>query len=147
MSLPEPRTPSSTRAGEPPPAGVTLPAVAASVPALRRAIIDAARASGAEAETLQRLALAASEAVTNAVLHAFPDAPGTVTARVARIGSELELVVADDGQGLIPRSDSPGLGMGLGIIADVSDRLSITAAGREGTQLHMWFALGGHRPA
>jgi serine/threonine-protein kinase RsbW len=122
---------------------ISMPAVATSVPVVRRSIVGAALALGADRATAQRVALAVSEAATNAVLHAFPDSPGSVSAAVTRAGDELEVVVADDGQGLVPRSDSPGLGMGLGIIAEVSDRLSIPAAGRGGTELHMWFGLGG----
>ena len=87
---------------------------------------------------------AASEAVTNAVLHAFsPGGAGEMTAALRRDGDELELVVSDNGRGLVPRTDSPGMGMGLGIIAEVCDRLSIAADGGRGTELHMWFRLPG----
>jgi serine/threonine-protein kinase RsbW len=123
---------------------VRLPAVATSVPRARRAVAAECRALGAEAGLCARIALATSEAVTNAVLHAFPeDGPGEVSASVRRDGEEIEIVIADNGRGLVTRSDSPGMGMGLGIIAEVSDRLSIVADGRRGTALHMWFALSG----
>jgi serine/threonine-protein kinase RsbW len=118
---------------------IVVPAVATSVPYVRHAIVDAAATLGADAPTRRRIALAVSEAVTNAVLHAFGDQTGCVSASVERVGDELEVVVTDDGGGLAPRSDSPGLGMGLGIIADVTDRLSIASADGLGTRLHMWF--------
>ena len=121
---------------------VTLPAVETSVPRARRAIARACRELGAGEAVCARIALAASEAVTNAVLHGFPHGHGEVRPSVRREGGELELVIADNGQGLVTRSDSPGMGMGLGIIAEVSDRLSIVD-GRPGTELHMWFAVEG----
>jgi anti-sigma regulatory factor (Ser/Thr protein kinase) len=123
---------------------VTLPAVEASVPQARRAVLAACRKLGADEALCAKVALAASEAVTNAVLHAFsPGGAGEMTAALRRDGDELELVVSDNGRGLVPRTDSPGMGMGLGIIAEVCDRLSIAADGRRGTELHMWFRLPG----
>jgi serine/threonine-protein kinase RsbW len=123
---------------------VRLPAVDASVPRARRAIAQACRELGAGESLCAKIALAASEALTNAVLHAFPHGgPGEMTAAVRREGGELQLIVADNGRGLVTRSDSPGMGMGLGIIAEISDRLSIVADRREGTEIHMWFALPG----
>jgi serine/threonine-protein kinase RsbW len=123
---------------------VTLPAVESSVPLARRAVAAACRELGADAALCAKIALATSEAVTNAVLHAFPEGgPGQMSAAVRRRRGELEIVVSDNGRGLVTRTDSPGMGMGLGIIAEVCDRLSIVAGGRQGTELHMWFALPG----
>ena len=122
---------------------VSLPAVERSVPVGRRAITQACRRLGAGEPVVSKISLATSEALTNAVLHAFPDGPGEVSASVRRDGDELEIVVADNGRGLVTRSDSPGMGMGLGIIAEVSDRLAIVTDGRPGTELHMWFRLRG----
>jgi two-component sensor histidine kinase len=74
------------------------------------------------------------------VLHAFPRAPGTITGRIVQEpGGELHVVVADDGQGLAPRDDSPGLGMGLGLIAEVANRIEIATDPGTGTEIRMWF--------
>jgi anti-sigma regulatory factor (Ser/Thr protein kinase) len=75
--------------------------------------------------------LAVSEAVANATVHAYRDErardAGSGRVRVsARIdGDELWVVVSDDGVGMSPRPDSPGLGLGLPLIAQLSDGLEI----------------------
>ena len=126
---------------------IRSPADPDGVAAVRRAITAQARELGADEPTARRVALAVSEAVTNAVLHAFPGEPGTVEASISREDDLLEIVVADDGQGLQSRSDSPGLGMGLGIIAEVTERLAIDARPGRGTRVQMWFPVcTGERP-
>jgi serine/threonine-protein kinase RsbW len=95
---------------------------------------------------LEDLRLAASEALTNCVLHAFLDRePGTITAslRVGAASGELELVVADDGSGMAPRTDSPGLGLGLGLISRITERVSVgVPLSGKGTELRMTFPCG-----
>jgi serine/threonine-protein kinase RsbW len=86
-----------------------------------------------------------SEAVSNAVLHAYRNAaePGSVLV-VARIdGGALLVSVADEGCGMTARYDSPGLGSGLAIMAMLTDTLEIGArsAGRAGVLVRMRFAL------
>ena len=125
-----------------PVADVALSATRENVPQLRRAVVHAARDQGVSPELCQHLALAVSEAATNAVIHAFADAPGEVRATLWVDDATVELVLADDGRGLALRSDSPGLGMGLGLIAKVSDRMEIDSAPGSGTTLRLWFTRG-----
>jgi serine/threonine-protein kinase RsbW/stage II sporulation protein AB (anti-sigma F factor) len=122
---------------------LAVSAVPTGVTEVRRWALGIARDLGADERTLRRLALAVSEAATNAVLHAYPGQAGAIVTSIAREGDEIEVVVTDEGHGLQPRSDSPGLGMGLGIIADASDRLEIDARTGRGTAVRMWFTLGG----
>jgi serine/threonine-protein kinase RsbW len=122
-----------------PAAELALPGSRESVPQLRRAMVQGARAAGAPTRTCQHVALAVSEAATNAVLHAFGEAPGLIRVALWRSPDGLEIVVADNGRGLALRNDSPGLGMGLGLIAKVSDRIEIDSAPGGGTRVHMWF--------
>ena len=71
------------------------------------------------------IALAVSEAVTNAVVHAYVDAPQPGDVEVIaelHLGNGLEIQVCDDGRGMMPRLDSPGLGVGLPIVAKLSER-------------------------
>jgi hypothetical protein len=51
---------------------------------------------------------------------------------------ELAIVIADAGPGLVERDDSPGLGVGLAVIAEVSEQLKIVSNSR-GTEVHMTF--------
>jgi len=110
---------------------------------IRHAVRQFARTAGADERTIDDIALAVSEAATNSVIHAFndhrPRGSITITARVD--DADLWLEVADDGTGLRPRSDSPGLGLGLAIIARLAAELRITEAPQRGTRVRMRFAL------
>ncbi|CAA9489863.1 MAG: hypothetical protein AVDCRST_MAG85-1162 [uncultured Solirubrobacteraceae bacterium] len=123
-------------------ADVTVKAVAVNVPRLRRAATRAARWLGADQPTVTRIALAVSEAASNSVLHAFPTTPGRMRVLVSEGAhdGDIEVRVSDDGIGLTPRPDSPGLGLGLGLIAEVADDLTISRLPRAGTEIVMRFA-------
>ena len=117
-------------------------AVPASVPALRGAIADYASAEGVGDPLLSSIKLAVSEAVTNAVLHAYVGGePGPVRLTAWLDDGCLVVEVSDDGSGMMPRLDSPGLGVGLPFIADTADSLDISSSSRGGTHLRMTFAL------
>jgi serine/threonine-protein kinase RsbW len=80
---------------------------------LRRAVAELAAHAGATEDLADAVRLAVSEAVTNVVLHAYRDSSGSVHVSADLAGSELWVLIADDGCGLRPVADSPGLGMGL----------------------------------
>jgi serine/threonine-protein kinase RsbW/stage II sporulation protein AB (anti-sigma F factor) len=86
--------------------------------------------------------LAVSEAATNAVVHAYREETGDGELRVRAFvdASELVIVVADEGIGLAPRPDSPGLGLGMPLMASVTTRFQVVSHGA-GTEIHMAFAL------
>jgi anti-sigma regulatory factor (Ser/Thr protein kinase) len=120
-----------------------MPAVPASVPVLRAAVADFVLAAGVRAARLDAVKLAVSEAVTNAVMHAYVDAdePGDVHVVTYLRGSTLYITVRDDGMGMMPRLDSPGLGVGLPFIADTADTLDIASGDGGGTELRMSFRV------
>lgn len=114
------------------------------VRALRAAVVSYARARGASQRQCEHIALAVSEALTNSVLHAYVgwDRPGPVTVEAWASDRTLIVVVYDEGSGMRPRLDSPGLGIGLPLIAQMSDHLDIEDRdGRPGVCLRMTFAL------
>ncbi len=102
-----------------------MPALAEEVIGVRQAAVQVSRANGVPDERLEDLGLAVSEAVTNAVIHAFRARdPGTVTIAIDVIaGALVEVAVRDHGSGTSRRTDSPGLGLGLGLIAGVADQV------------------------
>src|SRR3954447_16307759 len=123
-----------------------LPAHEASVPELRGAVQGFVSKHGAGADVLSDVALAVSEAVTNAVMHGFLDRDqGTVRVSVKAGDGEIVVVVADDGRGMQPRPDSPGLGMGLPLIGQLAASLDIRVPPGGGTELCMTFAAPGVR--
>ena len=92
---------------------------------------------------LSDIALAITEATTNAVLHAYRDTdmPGTVQVSARLDGEHVCFYVRDEGSGLAPRVDSPGLGLGLGLIAQVADSADVRAPEDGGTEVVMRFAV------
>ncbi len=118
----------------------TWPAVRETVPSARRAVLAHLRAAQTSDPPLSDIGLAVSEAVTNVVQHAYRSGDaGSVRVRVALDQPEIEVVVQDDGSGMVPRPDTPGLGLGMPLIATVSDRFDVTAPRAGGTRLCMWF--------
>lgn len=126
-----------------------LPAVSGNVPLARHAIVAFAASQGATDELQGTIGLAITEAVANVVVHAYRDRsdPATVTveADADPDDGDLQIVVADDGLGLSSRYESDGLGMGLGIIADLADDFAIRDRRPRGTEVFMRFALDGTR--
>jgi stage II sporulation protein AB (anti-sigma F factor) len=116
-------------------------ALAGSVTRARARISSFAEAAGADGECLDAIRLAASEALTNVVLHAYPEEPGEIHVTAAMAESELWVLIGDDGQGLQARSKRPGLGLGLALIAQLCDEFAIVRRSTGGTELRMLFRL------
>jgi serine/threonine-protein kinase RsbW len=112
-----------------------------SVSLARRAVTGFAREHGVPADALDSIALAVSEACTNVVVHAYRDGAdaGTISVALELAGRSLRVLVGDDGVGMRPRTDSPGLGLGLPIIASVADGFGVEPGPRGGTELRMRF--------
>jgi serine/threonine-protein kinase RsbW len=101
---------------------------------------------GASADTSELVALAVSEAVTNAVTHAYveTDGDGPIEVELLLDDHHLVVYVRDRGRGMVPRPDSPGLGFGLPLIGRVADRLELSSVDGYGTEVCMRFALSEH---
>jgi anti-sigma regulatory factor (Ser/Thr protein kinase) len=117
------------------------PAEASIVRELRHAVTAFAENGGFSGAGLDDVRACVSEAVTNAVVHAFAGrATGMVTVTGELNGDELLLRVSDDGAGFRPRTDSPGLGLGIPTIAALADSMSVVVSDTGGTELCMAFA-------
>jgi serine/threonine-protein kinase RsbW len=124
------------------PLNLRLPAVPATVPEMRAAAREAAEGFGASPEVVADIALAVSEAVTNAVKYAYSQASsGEVELDMSLVDGRIQVVVRDHGGGFKP-GPSDGLGMGLTIIAECARELKISQ-GNTGTSLEMAFRLAG----
>ena len=91
--------------------------------------------------------LAVSEAATNAIVHGSSEAGATVRVAAFYERHELMIHISDDGDGMVPRLDSPGAGLGLPVIAAIAKRLDVKQDG--GTTIEMVFdcPAGVSRPA
>jgi anti-sigma regulatory factor (Ser/Thr protein kinase) len=121
----------------------TFDADSQSVAHARQVVTGFARKHGVPGELLGGIALAVSEACTNAVVHGYRDgAPaGSISVGLELEARCLRIEVRDDGVGMRPRTDSPGLGLGLPIIASVADGFAVEPGPRGGTELCMRFDL------
>jgi anti-sigma regulatory factor (Ser/Thr protein kinase) len=114
-----------------------------SIRRLRDEVTGFAAEAGISGTALDDIRACVSEAVTNAIVHAFPDgrAPGTVRLVAELRADELVIRVIDDGIGFRPRSDSPGLGLGIPTITTLTASMSLAASRHGGTELCMAFTL------
>jgi len=118
-----------------------LPAEPQSVSQARRAVLSALKGIAVDRDAI---GVVVSEAVTNAVLHAYRDRqrPGTVHVSADLYEEGVEICVTDDGVGMRPRTDSPGVGLGMPLIADLADNVIISTKGN-GTSVAAHFLLMG----
>jgi serine/threonine-protein kinase RsbW len=107
----------------------------------RQAIREFATSAGATARALGSIAVCVSEAMTNVVVHAYryDDRPGPVELEAELDGDSLWVRVRDRGHGLVPRLDSPGLGLGLPLISQMSASSEIVSPEHGGTEIIMRF--------
>lgn len=66
---------------------------------------------------------------------------GAFTVAVEWEGDRLRVKVRDAGCGMQPRMDSPGAGLGLPLIAQLAETVTVTAPEGGGTELSMTFPL------
>ena len=120
---------------------LTLPARAENVAVVRHAIGGLGEALDVDPQTLSDVKLAVTEACTNVVVHAYDGADGPMQI-AAELGTEaLVVVVRDEGRGIVPRPDSPGLGLGLPLIATLTEALELGKDDHDRTEVRMSFRL------
>jgi serine/threonine-protein kinase RsbW len=128
---------------EPQEVRLVLPAEPQSVPLGRHAVQDLAARAGFDEQDQWRVGLAVTEALSNAIMHAYRGEPEPSRQRLHLLAEydaqALVVTVLDDGVGLSPRSDSPGLGVGLALIATNADDVDIETRPGGGTSVQLTF--------
>lgn len=123
---------------------IRFPAIPESVPKARRNITGHLEELGLENDLVDRVRLGLTEAVANAVAHAYRDGEaGDVEVLVFVHPETLVVIVEDTGSGPLPHPDGTGLGMGLSLMSVVSDKLEIEGERDRGTTVRMTFDLPG----
>jgi serine/threonine-protein kinase RsbW len=133
--------PHGSRHPHPPNLKRSYPAIASSVADARRAIKRFALSAGVRRDRVDEICLAASEAITNAVRFAYPARIGHIHLTAWLAGGELWVLVADNGCGLHAGGDNGGLGLGLGLISQLTDGFSVVERSSGGTELRLRFAV------
>jgi serine/threonine-protein kinase RsbW len=120
---------------------VDLPAEPRSASQARRAVLDALTGIAVDRDAIS---MVVSEAVTNAVVHAYRDRPqpGRVHVIASLDDEGVAVAVDDDGLGMRPRGDSPGVGLGLPLMGDLADHIEVSSRG-PGTRIAAFFHLMG----
>ena len=127
---------------EHPDLSLTLPARAENVAVVRHAIGGLGEALDVDDQTLSDVKLAVTEACTNTVVHAYPEGEGPLQVAAYVLHEDrLMIVVRDEGRGIVPRTDSPGLGLGLPLIATLAEALELGTDDEERTEVRMTFRL------
>ena len=121
---------------------LALPARATNIAVVRHAFGALGEAFALDEEILSNIRLAVTEACTNVVVHAYPDEhEGLLEVAATLQADKLEVVVRDEGPGISPRPDSPGLGLGLPLIASLTESVQLGRGQDERTEVRMTFPL------
>lgn len=126
---------------------LTMPAVPEGVGVVRQALAGMADALAFDQGVLADMKMAVTEACTNVVVHAYADEDGahggSDTLQVDLLADELGLtvVVRDQGSGIKPHAarSTPALGLGLPLIAALSDAFEVRGSSGVGTEVRMTF--------
>ena len=122
---------------------MTLPARAEGVAVVRQALAGMADALDVDAGVLADMKMAVSEACTNVVVHAYEDADGMLEVDMSADELGLTIRVRDHGSGIQPQvrsRDVPALGLGLPLIAALSDAFELQGGTDQGTEVKMTFS-------
>ena len=123
---------------------LTLPARPENVAVVRHVLGAFAEALHLPATVVEDVRLAITEACTNVVRHAYDGGdPGPIEIVIRPAGDMLDVIVSDRGRGTTALSpDRAGPGLGLALIAALSDKVEIQNTPSAGSRLAMSFALG-----
>src|ERR1700722_10022742 len=121
---------------------LTLPERAENIAIVRHALGAFGEAFAIDTQILSDVRLAVNEACTNVVVHAYPDGTeGPLEVLASLTDQELSVIVRDEGTGIAPKPDSPGLGLGLPLIASLADSVQLGRDEQERTEVQMVFSL------
>jgi len=122
-----------------------VPARPENVALARQALAGLCEALPTSPKVLADVKLAVTEACTNCVVHAYPNGLGVSAVFEVEADpgdGELLVIVRDYGRGISPNTESPGLGLGLPLIAALSRTVEFRGgSSTSGTEVIMSFGL------
>jgi serine/threonine-protein kinase RsbW len=127
---------------------LALAARAENIAIIRHALGGLGEAYSVSEQKLSDVRLAVTEACANVVVHAYPDGQeGPMEVVASMRDNRLTVLVRDWGRGIRPRPDSPGLGLGLSLIAALAEQVQLGHNNEEHTEVRMTFALSDNAPS
>jgi serine/threonine-protein kinase RsbW len=121
---------------------LALPARPEGVGVVRQALTGLADGLALDAAVLADAKMAVTEACTNAVVHAYDDSDGRFDVEMFADEVQLTVIVRDAGVGIVEDEEersSGALGLGLPLIAALSDAFQVLGARGAGTEVRMGF--------
>jgi stage II sporulation protein AB (anti-sigma F factor) len=120
-----------------------FPATAESVAPARQRMAVFLTDAGAAPELVDDCRIVLTEAVTNAVLHAYNGTPGAIQVEfVIESDGAVSIAVADDGAGWQEDSARRTGGRGMGVIRSLTTRCDVVRRQCGGTEVRMWLGEG-----
>jgi serine/threonine-protein kinase RsbW len=123
---------------------LNMPARAEGVGVVRQALAGMADALAFDQGVLSDMKMAVTEACTNVVVHAYEEDAGQLEVQMLAGDDDLTIVVRDYGTGIQPkpaRTEPPALGLGLPLIAALTDAFELRGSAGQGTEVRMTFAM------
>jgi serine/threonine-protein kinase RsbW len=111
---------------------------------VRQAVAGLGEALGLPPQRVDDLKAVVTEACNNVVIHAYEGEPGPLEVSAVSRDDAVEVAIEDHGKGFQPRTDPSGeasLGIGLPLIASLSDSFEIRGGAGEGTRTVVRFAF------
>jgi len=133
-----------------------LPALPENIGLARVSVAGFAAQANYTLADLEEIKLCVSEAVSNAVLHAYPEKPGPVIITARRENEQLVIEVADRGRGIddVHKAREPQfstlpdhMGLGFVFMESFMDDVQVISAPGQGTTLTMTRRLPPRLPA
>ncbi|MGI8921949.1 MAG: ATP-binding protein [Solirubrobacteraceae bacterium] len=113
------------------------------VAVVRQALAGIAEVIDVDPDIMADMKVAVTEACANVVVHAYGDDHGRLELDATPGVEAVTVTVRDHGVGIgtaSRRDDQQGLGLGLPLIASLSDAYTIAGGGERGTEVRMTFA-------
>ena len=129
---------------------LTMPARPEGVGVVRQALAGMADALDFDPTVLADMKMAVTEACTNVVVHAYDQDAGMLEVEMLADEMGLTIVVRDHGAGIQPRptrSEAPALGLGLPLIAALSDAFELRGSTRRSAAAAASWSISRPRPS
>lgn len=122
---------------------LSLPARAENVIVVRQAVAGLGEAIGLSDQRVDDLKTVVSEACNNVVIHAYDGGPGPLDVSADPGADELVVTIADRGDGFKPQAstEEASLGLGLPLIASLSDGFEVSGRPGKGTTTKISFSF------
>ena len=120
----------------------TYPALEGAIASIRHDLATIAAYLGASEALVEDVRLASSEAATSVVENVYENRGGRILVRVTPLEDALAVVVSDDGNRALQPRRRTGSRLGLLVMKECADSVSVERTDSGGIEIRMRFGLG-----